>query len=179
MKNIKYVLFYLLLGINMAIAQTNSDNVIVMELKYGKVLIELYPEIAPEHVKRIKTLSSEGFYDNIVFHRVIDGFMVQTGDPTGTGSGGSKLPNLKAEFNSIDHVRGVLSMARSANPDSANSQFFIMLADSPHLNHQYTAFGRVIEGMEFVDKIKKGDSRNNGMVQDPDSIIRMRLKQDF
>lgn len=163
----------------MTTAQLNDDNILIMKLKYGNVIIELYPDIAPEHVKRIKTLSSEGFYDKIVFHRVIEGFMAQTGDPTGTGMGGSNLDDLKAEFNSIKHVKGVVSMARSENLDSANSQFFIMLADAPHLNNQYTAFGKVIEGMEFVDTIKKGYIDDNGAVNNPDSIIKMRMKKDF
>ena len=150
-----------------------------MQLKDGNVVIELYPDKAPEHVKRIKQLASEGFYDGVVFHRVIDGFMAQTGDPTGTGMGGSKLPDLKAEFNDIKHVRGVLSMARSSNPNSANSQFFIMLADGSFLDGQYTAFGRVKSGMEFIDKIKKGDQRNDGAVSSPDKIIKMKLLKDF
>ena len=179
MKYIKYILYYLLIGIQIVTAETYNDNIIIMKLKDGDVKIEFYPEFAPNHVDRIKLLSSQGFYDNVVFHRVIDGFMAQTGDPTGTGMGGSNLPNLKAEFNSINHVRGVLSMARSANPDSANSQFFIMLGDAPHLNGQYTAFGRVIDGMDFVDKIKKGNSANNGIVKDPDHIIKMRIEKDI
>jgi len=149
---------------------TSPENTLVINLKDGDVLIELYPEKAPEHVKRIKELAGKGFYNGIVFHRVIDGFMAQTGDPTGTGMGGSDLPDLKAEFNDIKHTRGVLSMARSANPNSANSQFFIMLADSPHLDGQYSAFGKVIQGMEFVDKIKKGDSMDNGSVSNPDKM---------
>ncbi|MCE2991548.1 MAG: peptidylprolyl isomerase [Candidatus Jidaibacter sp.] len=156
-----------------ALQSNKGDNMYVIELKDGNVVVELYPEKAPEHVKRFKQLADEGFYNGIVFHRVIDGFMVQTGDPTGTGMGGSKLPDLKAEFNDIKHVRGVLSMARSANPNSANSQFFIMLADSPHLDGQYTAFGRVVSGMEFVDKIKKGDKYQNGSVINPDKMIKV------
>jgi peptidylprolyl isomerase len=179
MKNILYIICYLLLGIQMTNAQTNQDNIVVMQLKNGNVKIELSPDVAPKHVERFKLLSSEGFYDNVVFHRVIAGFMAQTGDPTGTGMGGSKLPNLKAEFNPTKHLRGVVSMARSANPDSANSQFFIMLADSPHLDGQYTAFGRVIEGMELVDQIKKGDVSNNGTVENPDKIIKMRPAEEM
>jgi peptidylprolyl isomerase len=152
---------------------TKEDNMYVIELKDGPVVVELYPEKAPKHVERFKELADSGFYNGIVFHRVIDGFMVQTGDPTGTGMGGSKLPNLKAEFNDTKHVRGVLSMARSADPNSANSQFFIMLGDAPHLDGQYSAFGRVVEGMEFVDKIKKGNSAQNGAVNDPDKMIKV------
>jgi peptidylprolyl isomerase len=136
-------------------------------------VVEFYPEKAPEHVKRFKQLADEGFYNGVVFHRVIDGFMAQTGDPTGTGAGGSNLPDLKAEFNDIKHTRGVLSMARSSSPNSANSQFFIVLEDSPHLDGQYTAFGKVVKGMEFVDKIKKGNQNQNGMVVAPDKMIKV------
>lgn len=170
----------LLIGLFMtssAMAATPEDT-IVLTLKDGKVVIELYPEKAPNHVKQFKELAREGFYNGIVFHRVIDGFMVQGGDPTGTGTGKSSKPNLKAEFNDIKHVRGVLSMARSADPNSANSQFFIMLADSPHLDGQYSAFGKVIEGMQYVDKIKKGDRYDHGMVTDPDKIIKMEVLAD-
>jgi peptidylprolyl isomerase len=145
-----------------------------MELKTGKVKIELYPDFAPKHVERLKTLTAEGFYNGIVFHRVIDGFMAQTGDPTGTGTGGSTLPDLEAEFNNMKHTRGVLSMARSMSPNSANSQFFICFDEAPWLDKQYTAFGKVIEGMEHIDNIKKGDG-NSGMVTDPDKIISMSL----
>lgn len=161
---------------NIAQAMEKSNPEIKMELSSGgEVIIELYPDKAPKHVKRILELTKEKFYDGIVFHRVINGFMVQTGDPTGTGMGGSTKPDLPAEFNDIKHVRGVLSMARSMSPNSANSQFFIMLGDSPHLDGQYSAFGRVISGMEFVDKIKKGDSRNNGQVDNPDKILKMSI----
>lgn len=171
---------FMVLGLNSAaIAADDPENTMVIQLKDGNVVVELYPNKAPEHVKRIKQLASEGFYDGVVFHRVIDGFMAQTGDPTGTGMGGSKLPDLKAEFNDIKHVRGVLSMARSSNPNSANSQFFIMLADGSFLDGQYTAFGKVKSGMEFVDKIKKGDQRNDGAVTNPDKIIKMKLLKDF
>lgn len=157
---------------------TDPNNVVLMQLKDGTVTIELYPNVAPEHVNRIRTLVRQGFYNGVVFHRVIDGFMVQTGDPTGTGMGGSNLPNLKAEFNQTRHSRGVVSMARSSDPNSANSQFFIMLADAPHLDGQYTAFGKVLTGMEYVDKIKKGDIANNGKVTDPDKIISMKMMAD-
>lgn len=147
--------------------------VIDLELKDGDVLIELRPDLAPQHVERILTLASEGFYDGIVFHRVIDGFMAQTGDPTGTGMGGSDLPDLPAEFSDEPFVRGTIGMARSASPDSANSQFFIVTADSQHLNGQYTLLGHVIEGMDLVDNIKQGDPRQNGLVEDPDHIVAM------
>jgi peptidylprolyl isomerase len=154
--------------------QESSDNHIIMELKTGNVKIELYPEIAPNHVERMKTLTRDGFYNGIVFHRVIEGFMAQTGDPTGTGTGGSHLPDLAAEFNDTPHTRGVLSMARSSSPNSANSQFFICFEASEWLDGQYTAFGKVIEGMEHIDAIKKGQG-SGGMVNSPDSIISMKL----
>lgn len=153
---------------------SSDSNKIEIQLKDGSVLIELYPDKAPEHVKRIKELASEGFYDGIVFHRVISGFMAQTGDPTGTGMSGSNKPNLTAEFNDIKFERGVLGMARSMNPNSANSQFFIMFASAPHLNGEYTAFGKVISGMEYVDGIKKG-SGGNGEVQNPDKMISVKV----
>ncbi len=150
---------------------------IVMDLKTGPVAIELRPDLAPNHVARIKELASKGFYDGIVFHRVIPGFMAQTGDPTGTGSGGSDLPNLKAEFSGESHVRGTCSMARSANPDSANSQFFICFADAPWLNRQYTVWGKVVDGMDHVDAIKKGGEHNNGAISgEPDKIVKMRVE---
>lgn len=157
----------------------DAENTLLMETKYGDVTIELFPFKAPNHVKRIKELTREGFYNGIVFHRVIDGFMAQTGDPTGTGMGGSQKPNLNAEFNDVNHERGVVSMARSSNPNSANSQFFIMFADAPYLNGQYTAFGKVIEGMDNIDKIKRGNASNNGQVQDPDKIISMKVLADI
>ncbi len=152
-----------------------SANLLYLDVKGGRIEIELLPELAPNHVKRITTLTEQGFYDGIVFHRVIDGFMAQTGDPTGTGRGGSKLPDLKAEFSRARFERGVLGMARSSNPDSANSQFFIMLADGDFLNGEYTVFGKVVKGMEIVDGIKKGDKNNNGAVSDPDKIIKMQM----
>ena len=155
----------------------DPENTLILELKTGKVIIELYPDKAPLHVERIKTLARQGFYDGVVFHRVIDGFMVQGGDPTGTGTGGSELPDLPAEFNDTKHLRGVMSMARSQSPNSANSQFFIMLGDAPHLDGQYTAWGRVIDGMENVDNIKKG-AGGNGEVTDPDSIISLKVAAD-
>jgi peptidylprolyl isomerase len=154
------------------------EDTLYLDLKDGRVVIELYPEIAPKHVERIKTLARSGFYNGVVFHRVIDGFMAQTGDPTGTGMGGSDLPDLKAEFTKTRHVRGTLSMARSSDPDSANSQFFICFTAAPFLDGQYTAFGRVTSGMEFVDAIKRGDEANNGQVTDPDKIVRMQVAAD-
>ena len=159
----------------------------ILKLKDGDVKIKLFPDVAPNHVERIKKLANDGQYDNVVFHRVIDGFMAQTGDVKFgnsnnsnfnldlAGTGGSDLPDLKAEFSDIAHVRGTLSAARSSNPDSANSQFFICFDSAPHLDRQYSVFGKVIKGMEFVDMIKKGDP-NSGSVQDPDKIISLRSK---
>ena len=155
----------------------------ILKLKDGDVKIELFEDVAPNHVKRIKELANSGKYDNVVFHRVIDGFMAQTGDVKfgnsstkdfdlkRAGMGGSDLPDLEQEFNSLPHDRGTLSMARSSDPNSANSQFFICFQQSSFLDRQYTVFGKVVEGMEFVDLIKKGDSNNNGSVSDPDKII--------
>ena len=154
------------------------ENMIYLELKTGRVVIETLPELAPNHVAQIKELVREGFYDGIVFHRVIEGFMAQTGDPTGTGRGGSEKPDLKAEFSHEPHARGVLSMARAQSPNSANSQFFICLADATFLDGQYTVWGRVIEGMEHVDQIKLGDPNRNGTVTDPDSIVGMVVAAD-
>lgn len=151
----------------------DPENTILMETTKGKVVIELFPDVAPAHVTRIKELSREGFYDGVVFHRVIDGFMAQTGDPTGTGTGGSQKPDLKAEFSDVSHVRGTCSMARTQNPNSANSQFFICFDAAPWLDRQYSVWGRVIEGMENVDKIKRGEP-----VRDPDSIVSMRVAAD-
>jgi peptidylprolyl isomerase len=161
------------------VADANNplENLLYLDLKDGRVVIQLMPEVAPNHVKRIKELVRSGFYDNVVFHRVIDGFMAQTGDPTGTGTGGSGQ-KLDAEFNDTKHVRGTVSMARAADPNSADSQFFINFEEAPHLDGNYTAFGKVIEGMEFVDKIKKG-SGANGMVSDPDKIIKIQVAADI
>lgn len=159
-----------------AVTQTSTDGpVATLALKDGEVKIRLRPDLAPNHVERIAELANAGFYDNIKFHRVIAGFMAQTGDPQGTGMGGSHLPDLAAEFSNANFARGTVGMARSANPNSANSQFFIVTADSPHLNGQYTLFGEVIEGMEFVDAIKLGDPRANGVVTDPDLMISLRV----
>lgn len=154
------------------------ENTLYMDLTYGRVVIELRPDLAPKHVERIKTLARQGFYDGVVFHRVIEGFMAQTGDPTGTGAGGSDLPDLKAEFSDEPHVRGTLSMARRGDPNSANSQFFIMFASAPYLDGQYTVFGKVVEGMEYVDMIKKGSKSQNGAVTDPDRILKLRVAAD-
>ncbi len=154
------------------------ENTLYLELKDGRVVIEMRPDLAPEHVARIKELTRQGFYDGVVFHRVIDGFMAQTGDPTGTGSGGSGKSKLKAEFSKEPHVRGTLSMARTQDPNSADSQFFICFASAPFLDRQYTVWGKVVEGMDFVDKIKKGDQARNGSVKDPDKIVKMQVAAD-
>jgi peptidylprolyl isomerase len=176
----KKVILALVMGCMMATAARAADleNTIYLDTKDGRVVIELLPEKAPKHVARIKELAREGFYDGVVFHRVIDGFMAQTGDPTGTGTGGSSKPDLKAEFSDVSHMRGVVSMARAANPNSANSQFFIVLAQSTFLDRQYSAFGRVISGMEFVDQIKKGNKAANGTVENPDKIVKMTVAAD-
>ncbi len=151
-------------------AEVDPENTLYMDLERGRVVIRLRPDLAPGHVDRIKELASEGFYDGTPFHRVIEGFMAQGGDPTGTGTGGSPKPNLKAEFSSAKHLRGTCSMARAQNPNSANSQFFICFADAPFLDRQYTIWGEVVEGMEHVDKIKRGEP-----VQNPDRIKTMRV----
>ena len=155
----------------------DKENTIYLDLKDGRVVIELLPQVAPKHVARIKELVRQGFYDGIVFHRVIDGFMAQTGDPLGTGMGGSGK-KLAAEFNNEPHVRGTVSMARAMDPNSADSQFFICFADARFLDRQYTVWGKVTSGMEFVDKIKKGDSRQNGTVSNPDKIVKMQVAAD-
>ncbi len=173
-----FILFFFIT--NQSIAE---ENVMILKLKDGNVKIELFEDVAPNHVKRIKELANDGKYDNVVFHRVIDGFMAQTGDVKfgnseskdfdlrRAGMGGSDLPDLKQEFSSLPHDRGTLSMARSSDPNSANSQFFICFKPAPFLDRQYTVFGKVIEGMDLVDKIKRGDESNNGSVTDPDKII--------
>ncbi len=153
------------------------ENMLYLELEQGRVVIELLPDVAPNHVARIKQLARQGFYDGLKFHRVIDGFMAQTGDPRGNGTGGSGQ-NIKAEFKAEKHTRGALSMARAQNPNSADSQFFIVLADSLFLDGQYTVWGRVTEGMEFVDAIKKGSKSDNGSVSDPDIIVSMKVAAD-
>jgi peptidyl-prolyl cis-trans isomerase B (cyclophilin B) len=150
---------------------------LIFDLKDGPVKIKLRPDLAPNHVERIKTLTNKGFYDGVVFHRVIPGFMAQSGDPTGTGSGGSDMPNLKAEFSNEKHTRGTVSAARTANPDSANSQFYICFDDAPWLDRQYSVWGEVVEGMDNVDKIKKGGEHNNGTISgEPDKILKARIE---
>ena len=173
-----FILFFFVT--NQSIAE---ENIMILKLKNGDVKIELFEDVAPNHVKRIKELANAGKYDNVVFHRVIDGFMAQTGDVKfgnsetkdfdlrRAGMGGSDLPDLKQEFSSLPHDRGTLSMARSSDPNSANSQFFICFKPAPFLDRQYTVFGKVIDGMDVVDKIKRGDENNNGSVADPDKII--------
>ncbi len=178
-KKFNLVILFILILTNSLIAK---ENIMILKLKDGDVKIEMFPDAAPNHVKRITELANSGKYDNVVFHRVIDGFMAQTGDVkfgnssssdfdlNRSGMGGSDLPDLKEEFNNLPHDRGTVSMARSSDPNSANSQFFICFAPAPFLDRQYTVFGKVIEGMEFVDKIKKGEGQN-GSVTDPDKII--------
>jgi peptidylprolyl isomerase len=153
------------------------ENTLYLDVPAGRVVIELKPDLAPGHVARIKELAREGFYDGIVFHRVIDGFMAQTGDPRGDGTGGSGR-KLKAEFNAGKHVRGTCSMARAQSPDSADSQFFICFAPASFLDGKYTVWGQVVSGMEHIDAIKKGDDGDNGAVEDPDSIIRLQVAAD-
>ncbi len=166
----------LLLTLPLAVA--NLKNEIYLYTKDGKITILLRPDLAPKTVEQIKTLTARGFYNGLKFHRVIDGFMAQTGDPTGTGTGGSDLPNVPAEFSKAPFKRGALGMARADDPNSGNSQFFICFADSDFLNGQYTLFGQVIDGMDVVDKIKKGSQADNGMVTDPDKIVKMELATD-
>lgn len=155
-------------------AQINTApaDKLVMETTKGKVVIALRPDLAPKHVEQIKKLTKEGFYDGIIFHRVIEGFMAQTGDPTGTGTGGSKLPDLKAEFTDTPYVRGTVGMARAGNPDSGNSQFFITFGDAGFLNGQYTVWGQVVEGMDVIDAINKGEPPAN-----PDKIVKMTVEE--
>ncbi len=159
-------------------ATPDLENELYMDLKDGRVVIQLLPDIAPKHVERVKLLARKGFYDGVVFHRVIEGFMAQGGDPTGTGTGGSGLGTLPAEFTRTrKFLRGTVGAARTADPNSADSQFFIMFAPAPNLDGQYTIWGQVISGMQFVDQIKRG-SGGSGMVQDPDKIIHMRVAAD-
>jgi peptidylprolyl isomerase len=155
----------------------DPENTLYLDTTYGRVVIAMRPDLAPNHVAQIKELTRRGFYNGVPFHRVIDGFMAQTGDPTGTGAGGSGH-KLKAEFSNEKHVRGVVSMARTSDPDSADSQFFIMLGSAPSLDGKYTIWGKVESGMEFVDKIKKGDQASNGKVTDPDKIVKMQVAAD-
>jgi peptidylprolyl isomerase len=161
-----------------AAAQTDLENTVYLDLKDGRVVIQLLPDIAPKHVERVKILCRKGFYDGIVFHRVIDGFMAQSGDPTGTGTGGSGMGTLPAEFTRTRRfLRGTVGAARTADPNSADSQFFIMFAPAPNLDGQYTIWGQVTSGMEFVDHIKRG-AGGSGMVSGPDKIIHMRVAAD-
>jgi peptidylprolyl isomerase len=159
----------------LAAAQDAADTLVMTLKNGGKVVIRLRPDWAPKTVAQIETLAKRGFYDGIVFHRVIPGFMAQTGDPTGTGEGGSDLPNLPAEFNKTHFGRGIVGMARTSDPNSANSQFFIMTGDASSLDGQYTAFGEVVSGMDAIEKIKAGTEENNGKVANPDKIISMRM----
>jgi peptidylprolyl isomerase len=157
----------------------DPQNAIFIDTKYGRIAIKLRPDLAPKHVERIKQLAREKFYDNVPFHRVIAGFMAQTGDgQNGDGTGGSKYPNLPAEFSNVPYNRGIVGMARTSDPNSANSQFFIMLAENPGLNGKYTVVGEVVSGMDVVDKIKKGPESQNGAVSNPDKITRMQVAAD-
>jgi peptidylprolyl isomerase len=181
--------FFAALSMTFAAHSAEPDNTMIIKLKDGDVVIALRPELAPKHVEQIKALARKGFYDGVVFHRVIDGFMAQTGDgqfgdsdgtyqPEMAGTGGSDLPNIPSEFSKEPFVRGTIGMARSQDPNSANSQFFIMFAPGDFLNGQYTVVGNVESGMELVDKIKKGDQNNNGSVTDPDKMISVKIASD-
>jgi len=157
----------------------DPENTIYLDLTYGRVVIQLFPDLAPKTVAQIKTLARQGFYDGTPFHRVIEGFMAQGGDPTGTGGGGSKLPDLPAEFTTVRHfLRGTCGMARTSDPNSGNSQFFIMFAPAPNLDNSYTIWGQVVQGMQFVDQIKRGTGPNGAMVGAPDRIVHMRVAVD-
>ena len=173
MTRILAVLAVLLFAVPAHAQANDPENTLFMDLPYGRVVIKLRPDLAPKHVERIKELTREGFYDGIVFHRVIDGFMAQSGDPTGTGAGGSNKPDLMAEFTNTPFVRGVIGAARTNDPNSANSQFFIMFDEGSFLNGKYTVWGEVVEGMEFVDQIKRGEPPAN-----PDKIVRMQVAAD-
>ena len=156
-------------------AELDPDNTVFMDLTYGRVVIKLRPDLAPNHVAQVKTLVKKGFYNGTPFHRVIEGFMAQGGDPTGTGTGGSDLPDLKAEFTKTHFVRGTIGAARSSDPNSANSQFFIMFTPASNLDGDYTVWGEVVSGMEFVDKITKGNPDDDGVVDNPDRIVKMQM----
>lgn len=169
--------FWSFMTVSHAAQALDPENTLYLELKDGRVVIEMFPDVAPQHVARIKELVRKGFYDGSVFHRVIDGFMAQTGDPTGTGMGGSGQ-KLNSEFNGKKHMRGTVSMARASDPNSADSQFFICFDNANFLDNQYTVWGQVVSGMEFVDKIKKGDSSRNGKVEDPDKILKLQVAAD-
>ena len=184
-KNFYFFLFFFVLIINNLYSE---ENIMILKLKNGEVKIELFPDVAPNHVKRFKTLANSNKYDGVVFHRVIDGFMAQTGDVeygnstnakfdlNRAGTGSSDLPDLKSEFSDLPHEKGTLSMARSSNPNSANSQFFICFESAPHLDRQYTIFGKVVSGMEFVDSIKRGEG-SSGSVSNPDIIISLKSSE--
>ncbi len=172
-----FALLFGMLAAGAGVQAAGPEDMVYLDLKDGRVVIEMRPGLAPRHVARIKELVRQGFYDGLPFHRVIDGFMAQTGDPKGNGTGGSGR-NIDAEFNAEPHSRGAVSMARAQSPNSADSQFFIVLADSNFLDGQYTVWGRVTEGMEHVDQIKKGSSSNNGAVTDPDHIVSMKVAAD-
>ena len=168
----------LLLALPLTAAKAaDPENTLYLDLKYGRVVIELRPDLAPNHVARIKELTREGFYDGLKFHRVIEDFMAQTGDPKGNGTGGSGR-KLRSEFSSTPHVRGIVSMARASSPHSADSQFFIVLADAPWLDRKYSVFGQVTEGMEFVDLIKKGVGKSGMVPGEPDIIVKMQVAAD-
>ena len=169
-----YIAFAGVLYLASFVGDVFAADTMTIQLKSGPVVIELAPDVAPKHVAQIKALARDGAYDNVAFHRVIDGFMAQTGCPKGTGTGGSDKPNLKAEFSKEPHVRGVCSMARAQSPDSANSQFFIVFDDATFLDKQYTVWGKVVEGMENVDKIKRGEP-----VKDPDKMVTVRVAADI
>ncbi|WP_421879942.1 peptidylprolyl isomerase [Pacificispira sp.] len=160
-----------------AVAEQDPENTLFIDMEFGRIVIEMRPDLAPNHVERIKLLAREGFYDGVVFHRVIEDFMAQTGDPTGTGTGGSTYPDLKQEFNSAPFLRGTVGMARTPDPNSANSQWFICFDDCSFLNGEYTVWGKVVEGMDVVDQIKKGAGRS-GSVTDPDAMVSVRVAAD-
>jgi peptidylprolyl isomerase len=173
-----FLVFAVVAGLAGAARAEDPQNKVTLDTKDGRVTILLRPDLAPKHVEQIKTLTKRGFYDGVVFHRVIPGFMAQTGDPTGTGMGKSDLPNIPAEFTATPFKRGTVGMARSSDPNSANSQFFICFADATFLDGKYTVVGEVVSGMDLVDKIKKGTEENNGAVTEPDKIIKMQLATD-
>ncbi len=171
-----FVLVLSLAGVAKAADNLDPENTLYLDLKYGRVVIELYPRVAPKHVARVKELARQKFYDGLKFHRVIEGFMAQTGDPDGNGRGGSGK-KIRAEFSNIPHDRGIVSMARARSPHSADSQFFIVLENSPHLNRKYSVFGKVVSGMEYVDQIEKGYGQG-GQVRNPDLMLRLRVAAD-